>query len=333
MIGRRFRMVETHILMTGALLDELGLPIDNHFTVHRLFQAADRDGMLRDLAPIVTGICSGGHNDFIGGELMDGLPNLKIVSNFGVGYDSIDANAAAARDIIVTNTPGVLSEEVADTAVALMLMSVRELGRAERYLREGRWARDGNYRLTPLTMRNRKVGIAGLGRIGLEIAKRCEGFGLPVSYFGRTEKPGLAYTFYDDLEAMARDVDTLIVVTPGTPETEKMVNARVLAALGANGVLVNIARGSVVDEPALIVALREGTIAAAGLDVMWNEPNVSPDLLTLENCVLLPHVGSASQATRQAMGQLVIDNLKAMAAGKPPLTPVPETPFRNWKGS
>ncbi|MEM7778396.1 MAG: NAD(P)-dependent oxidoreductase, partial [Pseudomonadota bacterium] len=184
--------------------------------------------------------------------------------------------------------------------------------------------------LTPLTLRGRSVGIAGLGRIGRAIAHRCEAFGLPVSYFGRTKKDDVPYPFYTDLVEMAAAVDTMILVTPGTAETQDMVNADVLAALGANGVLINIARGSVVDETALIEALRANTIAAAGLDVMKNEPNIDPTLMTLENCVLLPHVGSASLPTRIDMGSLVINNLKAMVNGQPPLTPVPETPFTGW---
>ncbi len=319
-----------HILMTGSLLDELGMPIDEHFTVHRYYKADDRSALLKEVGADITGICTGGAGDPTDAALMDQLPNLKMVANFGVGYDTVDAKAAAARGIIVTNTPDVLSAEVADTTLALLLMTVRELGLAERYVRDGRWARDGNYRLTPLTLRNRHVGIAGLGRIGREIARRCEAFDLQISYFGRTPKEGVPYTFYTDLTAMAADVDTLILVTPGTAQTQNMVNVDVLNALGPDGVVVNIARGSVVDEPALITALKSGTIAAAGLDVMWNEPNINPELLALKNCVLLPHVGSASQHTREAMGQLVIDNLKAMASGAAPLTPVPETPFQGW---
>lgn len=323
-------MTHSEILMTSPLLDHLGMPIDDDFTVHRTYRTPDADTLINDVAERITGICCGGHGMRIDGALMDRLPALKLISNFGVGYDTIDALEAGRRGIIVTNTPEVLSEEVADTAIGLLLMTVRELGQAEQYLRAGRWAKDGDYPLTRLSLRRRHVGIVGLGRIGRAIAKRCEAFGLEISYFGRTRKDDAAYTFYDDLGAMARAVDTLIVITPGTAETKNLINADILEALGANGVLINIARGSVVDETALIAALRNRTIAAAGLDVMWGEPNIDSTLMTLDNCVLLPHVGSASVATRQAMGQLVIDNLKAMRDGNSPLTPVPETPFTSW---
>ncbi|HUS95219.1 MAG TPA: 2-hydroxyacid dehydrogenase, partial [Hyphomicrobiaceae bacterium] len=266
----------------------------------------------------------------INGAFMAQFPNLKVVSNFGVGYDTIDAKAAAKRGIIVTNTPEVLTEEVADTALGLLIMTVRELGRAEQYLRAGEWAKKGDYRLTPASLRDRKVGIVGLGRIGKAIARRCEAFGLPISYFGRTQKSDMPYPFYSDVTKMAADVDTMILVTPATPHTTNLINAGVLEALGSRGILINIARGAVVDETALIAALRARTIFAAGLDVMWNEPKINPELMTLDNAVLLPHVGSASVHTRDAMGQLVVDNLLAYKGRTPPPTPVVETAFNGW---
>jgi lactate dehydrogenase-like 2-hydroxyacid dehydrogenase len=223
-----------------------------------------------------------------------------------------------------------LTEEVADTALGLLLNTVREFSRAEKWLRDGRWAADGDYRLTPASLRDRSVGIAGLGRIGKAIARRVAAFGVPVSYFGRQEQPGVSYRYYPDLLALARDVDTLMVVTPGGPDTHNLIDATVLDALGPRGVLVNISRGSVVDEAALIDALRNRTILAAGLDVFLSEPRINPALLGLDNATLLPHVGSASQYTRNAMGQLVMDNVIAFADGKPPKTPVPETPFKGW---
>lgn len=323
-------MSQPQILMTGPLLDELGLPVDEEFQIHRYFKAEDREAFLSEIGPSCTGMCHSAPGPTIDAAFLDMMPNLKLIANFGVGYDSVDAAEAGRRGIIVTNTPDVLNEEVADTAVGLLLMTVRELGSAEKWLRQGNWASRGNYRLTPLTLRGRTLGIAGLGRIGRAIARRCEGFGLPISYFGRTTKQDVPYTFYSSLKEMAADVDTMIVVTPGTAETRNMVDRDVLRALGPNGVFINIARGSVVDEPALIEALRNKEIAAAGLDVMWDEPDINPELMTLENCVLLPHVGSASVHTRNAMGNLVLDNLKTMAAGEPPLTPVPETPFKGW---
>lgn len=257
--------------------------------------------------------------------LIDGLPKLEIIALFGVGYDMVSAAYAGTRHVMVTNTPDVLTEEVADTAVGLLINTIRELPRAETWLRTGRWARDGVYRLSPLTLRDRSIGIHGLGRIGLAIARRLEAFGLPVAYHNRRPVPGVGYRYYPTLLELAAAVDTLISVVPGGPATEKVVNAAVLAALGTNGVFVNIGRGNTVDEPALAKALSNGTIAAAGLDVYADEPNVPQALLDAPNATLLPHVGSASAATRRAMADLVVDNLAAWFATGRPLTPVPET--------
>ncbi len=257
--------------------------------------------------------------------LIDGLPKLEIIALFGVGYDMVSAAYAGMRHVMVTNTPDVLTEEVADTAVGLLINTIRELPRAETWLRTGRWARDGVYRLSPLTLRDRSIGIHGLGRIGLAIARRLEAFGLPVAYHNRRPVPGVGYRYYPTLLELAAAVDTLISVVPGGPATEKVVNAEVLAALGTNGVFVNIGRGNTVDEPALAEALSNGTIAAAGLDVYADEPNVPQALLDAPNATLLPHVGSASAATRRAMADLVVDNLAAWFATGRPLTPVPET--------
>ncbi|MGF1650590.1 MAG: 2-hydroxyacid dehydrogenase [Hyphomicrobiaceae bacterium] len=323
-------MSKPHIIMTGTMLDELDLPIDAEFEVHRASQQPDPATFLKSVSDDIIGIAHTGGGLKMSAETIEALPNLRIIANFGVGYDSIDVRSAAARNIVVTNTPDVLTEEVADTALGLLLMTVRELGAAEQWLRAGKWTGVGNYPLTPLTLRGRKVGIVGLGRIGLAIAKRCEAFGLTVAYHSRSQKPAVPYAYFSDVVAMAEAVDTLIIITPGTPETQNMIDARVLRALGSNGVLINIARGSVVDETALKQALRDRVIFAAGLDVMWNEPHIDPELMTLPHCVLLPHVGSASVATRIGMGQLVIDNLVAYKTRSMPLTPVPETPFNGW---
>jgi lactate dehydrogenase-like 2-hydroxyacid dehydrogenase len=256
---------------------------------------------------------------------LDALPKLEIVANFGVGYDGVDSRHAGAHGVMVTNTPDVLTEEVADTTVGLLLDTVRELSKAQIWLREGRWKREGNYRLTPLTLRGRRIGIFGMGRIGLAVARRLEAFGLPIAYHNRHPVEGLAYTYHSTLKGLASAVDTLISVAPGTPATAKAVNADVLAALGPGGVFVNIGRGSTVDEPALAAALSNGTIAAAGLDVFADEPNVPQALLDAPNTVLLPHVGSASVHTRRAMADLVVDNLIAWFTEGRALTPVPET--------
>jgi lactate dehydrogenase-like 2-hydroxyacid dehydrogenase len=256
---------------------------------------------------------------------IDSFPNLEIIANFGVGYDGVDASHAAQRGVMVTNTPDVLTEEVADTTIGILINTVRELAKAETYLRAGRWAGEGNYPLTPLTLRGRKAGIFGLGRIGKAIARRLEAFGLPVAYHNRRPVADAAYPYHESLRALAEAVDTLIVAVPGGADTEKAVDAGVLSALGPNGVLVNIGRGSTVDEDALIAALSNGTIAAAGLDVFANEPNVPEALLRLPNATLLPHVGSASIWTREAMADLVVDNLVAWFTERRALTPVAET--------
>lgn len=324
-------MTKPVLLMTGPMMPLIEDGVAAAFTVHRLHEAPDPAALLARIAPQVQAIGTGGHTGVKTDAAMQGsMPGLKIVANFGVGYDSIDVAAAAGRGVIVTNTPDVLTEEVADTALGLLIATAREFYNSEKWLRDGRWGKEGDYRLTPGSLRERKVGIVGLGRIGKAIARRCEAFGMPVSYFGRTRQADVAYPYYSDLVAMARDVDTLIVATPGGAGTSKIINAPVLAALGPTGVLVNIARGSVVDEQALLEALKSRTIMAAGLDVFMNEPNPDPAFLSLDNVTLLPHVGSASIHTRNGMGQLVVDNLIAFATGKVPPTPVPETPFKKW---
>jgi lactate dehydrogenase-like 2-hydroxyacid dehydrogenase len=297
-------------------------------TVHKLGGAADRDAFLGSThvraiavsAPVLP----------VDEALLARLPKLQLISSFGVGYDHIDTNAAAKRGIVVTNTPDVLTEEVADTAIGLLLCTVRELPQAERYVRAGKWPK-GNYPLSRATLRNRTVGMVGMGRIGVAIARRLEAFGVPIVYHTRAKRPELAYRHYPQLIDMARDVDTLMVIVPGGAATKNMIDAKVLATLGPDGIVINVARGSVIDEPALIAALRERKIMAAGLDVFVNEPEVPEELLAMDNVVLLPHLGSASVFTRERMDQLLVDNVFAWAAQKPPLTPVPETPFRSWK--
>ncbi len=261
----------------------------------------------------------------IDAAFIDALPNLGIIANFGVGYDAVDARHAATRGVMVTNTPDVLTEEVADTAVGLLLNTVREFAKAEAYLRDGRWASEGPYPLTKTTLRGRSIGIFGLGRIGQAIARRLEAFGLPISYHNRRPVDGVSYRYFETLKDLAGAVDTLISVAPGGSATEKAVDASVLEALGPDGVFINIGRGSTVDEAALIAALGSGTIRAAGLDVFAEEPRVPEALLALPNATLLPHVGSASVHTRQAMADLVVDNLVSWFSSDKALTPVAET--------
>ncbi|MCK0198948.1 2-hydroxyacid dehydrogenase [Ancylobacter sp. 6x-1] len=315
------------LLQTGPLMPMIERQLDTHFRVHRLDGpqgAAILDTVAPHIRAIATGVGASGARNNVTAALMDRLPKLEIVSNFGVGYDSVDAVAAGARGIVVTNTPGVLDDEVADLAVALTLSAVRRLPQAERYLRAGKWPQ-GGFPFSP-TLRDRSIGIVGMGRIGQAIARRLEGFDRPIAYYTRRPVEGLAYAYEPDLIALARKVDVLIVIVPGGASTHHMIDAAVLEALGPNGILVNVARGSVVDEPALVKALQDGTILAAGLDVFEHEPNVPAELIALDNVVLLPHVASATHMTRNAMGQLVVDNLTRWFGGEPPLTPVPETP-------
>ncbi len=319
------------LLSTGYMMPLVVDQLEAVFEAHWLHKAPDAGKLIAEIGPRVEAICTGAHTAVRTTEaMMAAMPRLKVIGNFGVGYDSIDVAAAARRGIVITNTPDVLNEEVADTAVGLLIATVREFYQAESYLRAGRWAKEGDYRLTPASLRDRRVGMIGYGRIGKAIGRRLEAFGVPLAYFGRKRQAEVPHPFYDDLVAMARDVDTLIAILPGGPATEKIVNAEVFKALGPRGIFINMARGSICDEAALKDALRSGTILAAGLDVYVNEPRIDPDLMTVPNLTMLPHVGSASQLTRNGMGQLMVDNLKAFAAGKPPLTPVPETPFKGW---
>jgi lactate dehydrogenase-like 2-hydroxyacid dehydrogenase len=297
------------------------------FTVHRLPEQ-EGEAALAALAPRLKAIAVSSVTDRVDAAMMARMPQLAIVSTFGVGYDHIDAAWAGAHGIIVTNTPEVLTEEVADTAIGLLLCTAREFGQAERFVRVGKW-RERGYPLSKATLRNRTVGMVGLGRIGKAIARRLDGMAVPVVYHSRQQAGDVSYRYYPTLIDMARAVDVLLVIVPGGPGTKNLINREVLEALGPDGILINMARGSVVDEPALIKALQDKTIMTAGLDVYAHEPDVPAELLAMEHVVLFPHLGSASVYTRTQMDQLVVDNLLAWAAGKPPLTPVPETGVRN----
>ena len=302
--------------------------LDAICTVHDAPEAPDRDAFLAAHSHVRAIACSDTACK-IPGALMAYFPKLEIVASFGVGYDHMDVRWAAAHDVVLTNTPGVLTEEVADTALGLLLCTVREFSRAERYLRAGKWLERG-YPLTRATLRNRTVGMVGMGAIGQAIARRLDAFGVPVVYHTRKPRRDLNYLYCPSLVEMARAVDILLVIVPGGPGTANMINAEVLDALGPDGILINMARGSVVDEPALIKALADKRVMAAGLDVFAREPEVPAELIAMDNVVLFPHLGSASVYTREKMDQLVVDNIGAWAAGKPPLTPVAETPWRAW---
>lgn len=309
------------ILVLGNFNDYAVERLSGAFSVQRIAQG---DASLVDAvwAQNVRGIAS---MSAVNAELIDALPNLEIIGNFGVGYDVVDVSHAATRNVMVTNTPDVLSDEVADTTIGLLIDVIRELSKSQEFLRTGEWEKQGRYPLSRLSLRGRKVGIFGLGRIGKAVAKRVEGFGLPIAYHNRRKAEGVAYDYYPSLLELAKAVDTLILVAPGGAETAKAVNSEVLQALGSDGVLINVGRGSLVDEDVLIAALNDGTIAAAGLDVFANEPFVQQGLLDAPNTVLLPHIASASQKTRQAMADLVIDNLISWFDTGKALTPVPET--------
>jgi len=294
--------------------------------LHKVWAAPDHEALVGRSAPTVRAIAAAGGHGRIDGAMMSRFPRLEIVASFGVGYDHIDAKWAGEHGIVVTNTPDVLNEEVADTALGLTLATVRHLPQAERYLRAGNWPKHGDYQLTP-SLRDRTAGIVGMGRIGKAIARRFDAMKVPVVYHSR-RPADVPYKYYPDLLDMARDVNLMIVITPGGAATKNLINADVLKALGPEGILINVARGSVVDEPALIKALKDKTILSAGLDVFIDEPQVPQELMEMDNVVLLPHVGSASHATRRAMDELVANHIISWFAGKGPLTPVPETPMK-----
>jgi lactate dehydrogenase-like 2-hydroxyacid dehydrogenase len=293
--------------------------LEREFTCHRLYEATNREQFLKELAPRARGLATFGPPG-ADGALMDALPKLEIIANFGVGVDAIDLAAAEARDIVVTNTPDVLNECVADCGMALVLNTLRKFPQSEAYLRSGYWASRGTYPFTA-SLGGKTLGVLGLGRIGEAVAKRALAFGMKIRYHNRNRKD-VPYPYDPDPVALAKNSDVLVVVTPGGASTSRIINATVLDALGPQGYLVNIARGSVVDQPVLLKYLQEGRIAGAGLDVFADEPNVPPEFFALDNAVLLPHVASATVETRTAMGNLQIENLRRHFAGQAVLTRV-----------
>ena len=314
------------VLLIGPPKPVIVNRLSGTFNLVRFPDTQHRDKFFAESASRVCAMAVAATEERVDGPFMTRFPRLEIVSSFGVGYDHVDAAWAGAHGITVTNTPDVLTEEVADTALGLLLCTAREFIQAERYVRAGKWPQK-NYPLSKATLRDRTVGMVGMGRIGQAIARRLTAMQVPVVYHSRRPAAGLSYRYYPNLIDMARDVDVLMVITPGGAETKNLINAEVLSALGPDGILINMARGSVVDEPALIKALQEKTILSAGLDVFAREPEVPPELIAMDHVVLFPHLGSASVATREKMDQLVVDNLLAWGAGNPPLTPVAETPW------
>ena len=273
------------------------------------------------IAPSIRAIAASGESK-VPASLINQLPALEIISVFGVGYDGVDVAAAKARGVMVTHTPNVLNDDVADLAIGLMLATARQLATADRFVKEGHWVKGPMPLARKVT--GARLGIVGMGRIGQAIAKRALAFDMQVAYTARGAKPNLAFAFYPTPAALAAQSDYLVIITPGGAGTKKLINSQVLQALGSKGVLINVARGSVVDEAALISALEKGEIAGAGLDVFEDEPHVPLALRNMAHVVLTPHVGSATQQTRQAMADLAFKNLQSYFVNQRPETPVPE---------
>ncbi|GBF26825.1 2-ketogluconate reductase [bacterium MnTg02] len=312
--------MKPEVLMVCSLTRPVREALAEAYQLHRLYEAEDKAGFLNEIGEGVRGIATDGHSG-ASAELMDALPNLEVISSCGVGVDSVDLSHAAKRNIIVANTPDVLNDDVANMAVALLLATSRKLVSNDRYVRSGTWRAEG-YPPLARGIRGKTVGILGLGRIGKNIAKKLEIFGCDLAYHGRNVQPDQPYRYYGDLIECARASDYIIIICPGGEATNNIVGRDVLDALGPNGTLINVARGSIVNEPELVAALKDGRLGGAGLDVFADEPNVPEELLEMDNVVLQPHQGSATIETRKAMGDLTVDNLAAHFAGKPVLTPI-----------
>ena len=308
------------ILMVGPHLAAIIGRLEPDIRVHRYWQTQDPAELLRELGPRVRALAT---DAFTGAsaDLMRALPNLQLVANFGVGYDTVDTTYARSKGITITNTPDVLNDDVADLGIALMLAVFRRVPQADRFVRSGEWPRQSFPLARKLT--GKRLGIYGLGRIGKALARRAKGFDLQIAYHGRHPQPDQAYRYFESLAELARWADVLVVLVPEAPATRGIIDRQILAALGSEGVLINVARGAIVDEPALIEALSSKALGGAGLDVYAHEPEVPDALLSLENVVLLPHIGSATLDKRQGMADLVVGNLQAFFRGEPLLTPIP----------
>ncbi len=312
-------MPKPTVLMTGAYPDWDMQALKAEYDIIKFWEASDKDMVLVSRGSDVRAIATRGD---LGADraLIDRLPRLEIIGCFGVGTDGIDRSATGPRRIKITNTPDVLTEDVADLAFGLMLALARKVVKGDQMTRDGSWAK-GNLELTT-RVNGKRLGIVGLGRIGKAIARRGEAFNMPVSYFGRHMQENVALNFHSNLEALAANSDFLVAIVPGGLETTGLVTAAVLKALGPEGYFINVARGSVVDEAALLDALEQNIIKGAGLDVFENEPHIDRRFAKLENVVLHPHHGSGTVETRKSMGKLVRENLAAHFAGRPLLTEV-----------
>lgn len=313
-------MAKPEVLVLAKLLPSVHEALDEHFTTHNYFDAADKNAFLTEVGQKVKGVATNGHAG-CPPQLMNKLPNLEIISSFGVGYDAIDTEDCRARGIRVTNTPDVLNDAMAEITMGLVIALCRRLPQTDAYVRAGRWEREGNYPLTG-ELTGATLGILGLGRIGKEVARRAQAFKMRVVYHGRTRQKHEPYIYYSDLKDMARDADWLVSIVPGGAETDKLINREVMDALGPEGMLVSVGRGSTVDEAELIKALQEGRLGGAALDVFEDEPRMSEALFALDNVVLSPHQGSATRKTRWAMGDLLVRNLIEHFAGRPVIAPV-----------
>jgi len=306
------------LVMIGPMMPSVMEALAEGFEIHRYWQAENKADFLKQHSA-VRFLATDGHRG-CSAEMMDALPSLEIIACYGVGTDAIDLDAAAARSIRVTNTPEVLNDAVAELAIGLMLDLCRRISDADKFVRGGKWLK-GGYPLTG-ELTGATVGILGLGRIGKEIARRAQAFKMQVVYHGRSRQRFEPYPFYENLEDMARDVDWIVAVVPGGGSTSGLVSRKVLEALGPNGAIVNLGRGSLIDERAMVDLLQSGGLGGAALDVFEQEPKMPEALWSMPNVVLSPHQGSATGKTRWAMGDLVVRNLRAHQSGKPAITPV-----------
>lgn len=304
------------ILQTHKLLDRCEQALAARYTVHKLHEAADKEALIKSVAGKVRAIAGGA----VDAALMEKLPKLELIACFGVGYDSIDTKAAKARNIRVTNTPNVLNDAVAELTIGLMIGLARHIPQGDQFVRQGKWPKGGFPLFSELN--GKTVGILGLGRIGKEIATRCQAMKMRVVYHGRSRQGDEPYIFYDKLVDMARDSDWLVIIAPGGKGTEKIVSREVLEALGPEGYIVNMARGTLIDEAAMLELLTSKKLGGAALDVFEKEPQVPEGFFGLDNVVLSPHQGSATHQTRNKMGDLVVANIVAHFAGEPLLSAV-----------
>ena len=308
------------ILALGTLLPAEMNELEKHYDLIRLWKEADPEAALQNHKNDIVGILSSYTGMPVTRRIMEALPNVSMIGHFGMGVDLIDLAAAKERHISISNTPDILAPDTADIALSLMLTVSRRIVEADMYVRVGKWP-NGAFPLAT-SMGQKRVGIVGMGRIGQAIARRCEGFDMTISYHGPREKKDVKYQYYADLRQLAENSDFLVLACPGGPETRHIINTKILKTLGPKGYVINVARGSVINTEDLLIALSNRDIAGAGLDVYETEPDVPQALISMDNVVLLPHIGSATAETRGAMGQLVISNILAHFEGRPLLTPV-----------